>query len=335
MFVSKVMLDQLEHDMDKNNREMVVMLLSDLRIDARNAQSTQAVTQAPQACNLNQRYWLDCAWNGMKTTYNGLPHAFVNTNWGVPAGLAVVDLKNISILLRDIGGFGTKARISVRNGQEYLILTGYPGLRRKLKGTRYGVRNAQLLELGIGKYGIRGSSIQGFKISCWVAVGIEVAEWAFNDEAVLTDLFGGIGVELVKAGIATAVGYAAGVFAGTVITAAAAPVVAGAIFVFAIGYGLNVIDNHYGIKNSVKASLRYVVAHLENIQAQITKIDVTEIKEDVEQTIADIAAQTAEHLYEEAKRWTLRKIQPGELDLPRWPSTKNLPTLKNFKIPKL
>jgi len=335
MFVSKVMLDQLAYEMEKNNREMVVMLLSDLRIDAKNVQGTHAATQPPQNCNLNQRYWLDCAWNEMKTNYNGIPHTFVNTNWGVPAGLAAVDAKNIAILLRDIGGFGTKARVSVRNGQEYLILTGYPGLRRKLKGTRYGVRNAQLLELGIGKYGIRGSSIQGFKISCWVAVGIEVAEWAFNDEAVLTDLFGGIGVELVKAGIATTVGYAAGVFAGTLITAAAAPVAAGAIFVFVVGYGLNVIDNHYGIKNAVKASLRHAVTHFENIQAQVTKIDVDEIKEEVEQSIADMAAQTAEYLYDEAKRWAIRKIQPGELRFPRLPSGGNLPMLNNFKIPKI
>lgn len=89
----------------------------------------------------------------MKSTYNGIPHTVVNTNCGVPAGMALIDIKNISILLRDIGGFGTEARISVHNGKQYLIITGYPGLRRKLKGTRYGVRNAQLLELGIGKYG--------------------------------------------------------------------------------------------------------------------------------------------------------------------------------------
>ncbi|WP_256222127.1 MULTISPECIES: hypothetical protein [Pseudomonas] len=153
MFVSKIMLDQLEHDMEKNNREMVIMPLENLRIEARQASLTQAATQPQQACTLNQRYWLECAWSGMKSTYNGIPHTVVNTNCGVPAGMALIDIKNISILLRDIGGFGTEARISVHNGKQYLIITGYPGLRRKLKGTRYGVRNAQLLELGIGKYG--------------------------------------------------------------------------------------------------------------------------------------------------------------------------------------
>lgn len=334
MFVSKIMLDQLEHDMEKNNREMVIMPLENLRIDARQASLTQAATQPQQACTLNQRYWLDCAWSGMKSTYNGIPHTVVNTNYGVPAGMALIDIKNISILLRDIGGFGTEARISVRNGKQYLIITGYPGLRRKLKGTRYGVRNAQLLELGIGKYGIRGSSISGFKLSCWVAVGIEVAEWVFSDERVMTDLFGGIGVELIKAGIATAVGYAAAVAVGTFAAAAAAPVVAAAIFVFIAGFGLNAIDNHYGIKTAVKESLRYAVAHLESIKEQITRIDTHEIREEIEKTVADTAAQTAEYLYDEAKTWVFKKIQPGELKLPRLPSVGNLPNLDNLKLPK-
>ncbi|WP_263261199.1 hypothetical protein [Pseudomonas sp. RIT-PI-S] len=100
---------------------------------------------------------------------------------------------NIGRLLRDIGGLGTKVRISVHNGRQYLILTGYPGLRRVLRGTRYGIRNPQLVEVGIGRYGIRGTSISGFKLSCYVAVGVEVLEWIFNDEAVMTDLFAGIG----------------------------------------------------------------------------------------------------------------------------------------------
>ncbi|MNF63308.1 hypothetical protein D3C84_450060 [compost metagenome] len=98
-----------------------------------------------------------------------------------------------------------------------------------MKGTRYGIRNAQLVEVGIGKYGIRGSSVKGFKLSCYVAVGIEVLEWVFNDEAVLSDLFAGVGVKLIKAGIATAIGYAAAMAAGALFTAAAFPVAVGAV----------------------------------------------------------------------------------------------------------
>lgn len=50
MFVSKIMLDQLEHDMEKNNREMVIMPLENLRIEAR--QASLSLKQPP---NLSKR----------------------------------------------------------------------------------------------------------------------------------------------------------------------------------------------------------------------------------------------------------------------------------------
>jgi len=55
---------------------------------------------------------------------------------------------------------------------------------------------------------------KGFKPCCYVAVGIEVAEWVFSDKHVMSDVFGGIGVELIKAGIASALGYAAAMAVG-------------------------------------------------------------------------------------------------------------------------
>ncbi|WP_244858281.1 hypothetical protein [Pseudomonas sp. PP3] len=177
-----------------------------------------------------------------QSIYNATVHSFVNTNWGVPAALGAYDAYNVGRLLSDIGGIGTKIRVLIKNGKRYVVLTGYPGLRNRLKGTRYGIRNAQLVEVGIGKYGIRGSSVKGFKLTCYVAVGIELLEWVFNDEAVLSDLFAGVGVELIKAGIATAIGYAAAMAAGALFTAAAFPVAVGAVVVFGIG---ELIDQAY------------------------------------------------------------------------------------------
>ena len=147
-----------------------------------------------------------------------------------------------------------------------------------MKGTRYGIRNAQLVEVGIGKYGIRGSSVKGFKLSCYVAVGIEVLEWVFNDEAVLSDLFAGVGVELIKAGIATAIGYAAAMAAGALFTAAAFPVAVGAVVVFGIGIGLNVLDNQYGIKNSVKSGMRYALHNIEQLHEKATRISIKDLQ---------------------------------------------------------
>lgn len=331
MSLSNSQLSQLDRELDHNQREMVVMPMDDLRAQAVAFDASSSTTQAPQVCSRTQTNMLNGVWSGTQSLYNATVHPFVNTNWGVPSALGAYDAYNVAKLLRDIGGFGTKVRISSHNGREYLILTGYPGLRTKLRGTRYGIRNAQLIDLGVGKYGIRGSSIIGFKLSCYVAVGVEILEWIFNDEAVMSDLFAGVGVELIKAGIASAVGYAAALAAGAFFTAAAAPAIAGAIIVLAIGIGLNVIDNHYGIKNSVKASMRYAIDHIQHIQEKITRISANDLRNYAEETISNIASEIADELYNEAKSWIIRKVQPQDFNLPNWPDAPKLP---GFTLPK-
>jgi hypothetical protein len=334
MSLSDTQLNQLDQEMDANQREMVVLSLDDANamMAERNGSSSPG-TQPMQICARTNPGMLDGLWGGTQSIYNSSVHSFVNTTWGVPTALGAYDAYNISRLLSDIGGFGTKIRISVKNGKQYLILTGYPGLRNRLKGTRYGIRNAQLVDMGIGKYGIRGSSISGFKLSCYVAVGVEALEWIFNDEAVLTDLFAGVGVELIKAGIASAIGYAAALAAGALITTAALPAIFGAIVIFAIGIGLNELDNKYNIKNSVKSGMRYAVANIQYLHEQATKITTKDLQLYTEDVAASIIHELIDQAYDETKSWILRKIQPGEFPLPSWPKAPGMPDLSKFKIP--
>lgn len=333
MSLSTSQLSQLDREIDQNQREMIVIPMDQLSAHQAEPDPDMCATQAPQVCSRTQPGLLNGTWT-TQSIYNATAHEFVNTNWGVPTALGAYDAYNSARLLRDIGGFGTKTRVSTHNGRQYLILTGYSGLRNKLRGTRYGVRNAQLVELGIGKYGIRGSSISGFKLSCWVAVGVEVLEWFFNDEAVMTDLFAGVGVELIKAGIASAVGYAAAVAFGAVFTAAALPVVVGAVVVLAVGIGLNALDNHYGIKNSVKAGMRYAVDNISHLHEKATQITVKDLQNYAEEAVANIASEIADQLYKEAKSWIIRKVQPQEFSLPGWPNAPRLPKLPGFSVPK-
>ncbi|WP_225934153.1 hypothetical protein [Pseudomonas azerbaijanoccidentalis] len=275
---------------------------------------------------------LDGLWGNTQSIYNATVHSFVNTNWGVPAALGAYDAYNVGRLLSDIGGIGTKIRVLIKNGKQYVVLTGYPGLRNRLKGTRYGIRNAQLVEVGIGKYGIRGSSVKGFKLSCYVAVGIEVLEWVFNDEAVLSDLFAGVGVELIKAGIATAIGYAAAMAAGALFTAAAFPVAVGAVVVFGIGIGLNVLDNQYGIKNSVKSGMRYALHNIEQLHEKATRISIKDLQIYTEKVATSVIGELIDQAYDETKSWIVRKIQPNDLPLPSWPKAPELPNISKLKF---
>ncbi|EJM72178.1 hypothetical protein [Pseudomonas sp. GM55] len=336
MSLSETQLKQLDRDMDNNQREMVVLSMDDANamMAERNAFSSPS-TQSPQICYRTQPGMLDGLWGGTQSIYNATVHPFVNTTWGVPAALGAYDAYNISRLLSDIGGFGTKIRILIKNGKQYVVLTGYPGLRNRLKGTRYGIRNAQLVEVGIGKYGIRGSSIKGFKLSCYVAVGIEVLEWVFNDEAVLSDLFAGVGVELIKAGIATAIGYGIALAVGTLLTTAALPAIFGAIFVFVVGYHLNELDNKYNIKNSVKTGLRYAVENIRYLGEQATKISTKDLQIYTEKFAASIIQELIDEAYDETKSWILKKIQPGQLPHPSWPNLPELPSFHKFKLPNI
>ncbi|MBA1242976.1 hypothetical protein [Pseudomonas japonica] len=333
MSPSNAQLEQLDRELDENQRELIILPMDGPVTRIPPFTTVPTPTQVPQICTRTQPGLLDGAWGRTQAAYDGTVHKYLAKPWPVPVALGIYDAYNVGRLLRDINGFGTKVRVSTHNGRLYLILTGYPGLRNKLKGTRYGIRNPQLIEMGIGKYGIRGSSIAGFKLSCYVAVGIEVLEWVFNDEAVMSDLFAGIGVELVKAGIASAVGYAAALVAGLYIGAAATPLIIGAGLVLAIGIGLNILDNEYKIKDTTKAALRHAIENIQDLQATFIKVHPSNVKPDIENKAANLAANLANGLYEEAKRWALRKID-GEIIAP-WPSAPRLPNFPALKLPGL
>ncbi|MFV3383173.1 MULTISPECIES: hypothetical protein [Pseudomonas] len=338
MSLNSSQLAQIDKQIDENQTELVILSLEDARRLTATGEMQQSACQPPKMCTRSQTSMLDGMWGStVQSVYNSTAHPFVNTSWGVPTLLGANDTYQLTMLLRNIGGFGTRIRYSTYRGRQYVILTGYPGLRRILNGTRYGIRNAQLVEVGIGQYGIRGSSLAGLRLSCYVAVAIEVLEWFFTDEATVADLLGGVFVELVKAGIGTAIGYAAAMLVAGVTASAAAPLVAGAAVIFAVGIALNVIDSDLELKTTVKASLNYAVDNIQRMTDKIRSIDkraIERYKNDVINSLTDAIIETA---YDEAKSWLLKKV-PSQV-LPRgtdfsWPKAPSLPRLPSFNLPK-
>ncbi|KIC82241.1 hypothetical protein [Pseudomonas sp. C5pp] len=337
MGLNSTQLTQLDKQIDENRTEMVIMS----REDAIHLVSSNEKRQGPctplKVCSRSQNAILDGLRGATQPLYNDSIHRLVNTSWGSPVLLAVNDAHDLTSLLRNIGGFGTEIRYSTYRGQRYVILTGRPGLRQILRGTRYGIRNAQLVEFGIGQYGIRGSSLAGFRLSCYVAVGIEVLEWVFSDEATVADLLGGVFVELVKAGIGSVIGYAVATLVAGVTASAAMPLVAGAAVIFAVGIALNAIDNDLEIKATVKASLNYAIDNVRLMTEKIQPIDrhaLERYKNEFINSVADAVIDTA---FDEAKSWLLKKVPthfiPNSPDF-NWPKAPNLPRLPNFNFPK-
>ncbi|MCU0124929.1 hypothetical protein N8H41_13205 [Pseudomonas vlassakiae] len=337
MGLNSSQLNHLDRQIDENRTELVILSREDAVHLAASNEARQGPCIPLKVCSRSQNWMLDGIRGATQPLYNDSLHQLVNTNWGSPALLAVNDAYDLTLLLKNIGGIGTQIRYSTYKGQQYVILTGRPGLRQILKGTRYGIRNAQLVEFGIGQYGIRGSSLAGLKLSCYVAVGIEVLEWFFSDEATVADLLGGIFVELVKAGIGTAIGYAVATLVAGVTASAAMPLIAGAAVIFAVGIALNVIDNDLEIKATVKASLNYAVEHIQQMTENIQIIDTRSLeryKNDVINSITDAIIDTA---FDEAKSWLFDKI-PSQL-IPStpdfsWPKAPSLPHIPNFNLPR-
>lgn len=95
-------------------------------------------------------------------------------------------------------------------------------------------------------------------MSLVVGIGVETLDFIFNDEKTMHDLVGGIGVEAVKAGLATMVGLGVGMglIATGVTTIAIWPLSVMAVMVLLTGATLNKIDEALEIKKKVIAALQ-------------------------------------------------------------------------------
>ncbi|MBA4003080.1 MAG: hypothetical protein C0477_06690, partial [Delftia sp.] len=80
----------------------------------------------------------------------------------------------------------------------------------------------------------------------------------FNDEKTMHDLVGGIGVEAVKAGLATMIAISAGALTASVTTLVIFPLGAMALAIFATGALLNYTDQRWKIKQNVITALKSV-----------------------------------------------------------------------------
>ncbi|PYD83829.1 hypothetical protein DNF23_57860, partial [Pseudomonas syringae pv. pisi] len=117
---------------------------------------------------------------------------------------------------------------------------------------------------------------------------------------------------MVKAGIATAVGYAAAGIAGVFIGSAIIPVAIGVAFVFAASYFLNVIDNNNGIKSGLKEQVRlytdYTINHLEELGETIKKINPDNIRNSIRSLPDNLIDALMSEAEKAAKDWFKRNI---------------------------
>ena len=178
-------------------------------------------------------------------------------------GSASKDLTTVAVLGADLkrgSRFFESYRTVTQNGRNYIIFKGNHRARLIIKGTRYLATNTLMVELAIGKEGLKASAKSAFFVSVVFSVTLHSIQWLFEDEYRWSNWLAGVSTDLVKITIASAAGYFAAVGVAALMGAtvvAVVPIVAGVAISLLAGYFLNVIDNHLKVTESLVRWFEY------------------------------------------------------------------------------
>ncbi|KFC84926.1 hypothetical protein [Buttiauxella agrestis] len=166
------------------------------------------------------------------------------------------------IRFQSLGIRALKCRIG---GTDYIKLTGYPALRRILNGTRYSLRNPQILEVGIGIRGLGTSIVKGTKFCICCSLAWRAVELIFKSNYDLVDFLVDVTMDVAKIIVSSvAVGVVGGVavlFGAPIIVTTFGVIILGLI----LNSELNALDDQIGLSASLKEKLRIALAEEQRI----------------------------------------------------------------------
>ena len=220
----------------------------------------------------------------METTQSDVGQVLVNY------GVNGKDVVTTSMIISKLGSFGIKATVYINHkGTELIKLTGYPGIRKVLNAPIFALKNPKVVDLGIGKYGLGKSIVDGARLTFYVAAAYRTIDFILNDETHLAQFIGSLATDVAKIGIASAISWGS----VSAITAFTAVVSVPLIAVVAIGLVtavvLNELDKKFGITDKV-------VAYIERSQQEFV-----EKAREMEQGLWDLGAMLADRMLDKGK----------------------------------
>ncbi|MFN3070185.1 hypothetical protein ACKWMY_18985 [Serratia sp. J2] len=177
----------------------------------------------------------------------------------------IAEALSVGRIAMELRGFGVTATEYVgRNGNRYIRLSGYPGIRRYLNATRYLIDNQRILDIGIGTRGIENGIIGGARFCIVFAAAYRAVELLLKDAYGLTDFFVNLTMDMAKLAVSTGVAWGAKTIA-TGFMVAGSSVVGIAIAVFAIGLFVSLllywIDTEFQISEKIIKHLKSYKIH--------------------------------------------------------------------------
>ena len=212
---------------------------------------------ADKAAKLWQQ-WKE-TWNKWKD-YPGVGAAYYST------GQDILTLKKI---IEDFGTMFGRVLYKEYGGKPHIILKGYPGLRKVLTGTKYGVNNPKVVAMGIGRAGAMKSIKEGGILTVVLVSAYDVIDYVLTDRATLTDLVGQLASDVTKIAIATGASAASvALLSGTIVTSfALGPLLVAIVVGVGVGIALDAIDNHYKLTEKLKTMLAATAEAVEKAAA--------------------------------------------------------------------
>ncbi|WP_105102509.1 hypothetical protein [Microbulbifer pacificus] len=221
------------------------------------------------------------------------------------------DLGTLTKLFADLGFSGTKAYIKYYKGRPYVIFKGSPALRRIFTGTRYGLQNAKVVQMGIGRSGAVSAARSGGILTIVLVSAFRIADFILTDQMTLNQLIGTLATDVVKIGIATGASIIAAVGAAAVFTVAIGPTVAAIGVGLLVSYGLSKLDDHYEITTKV-------IAALDELERR-NNSKLKRLQQDALERVGELADSVIDYAVDEARRIlinTARHYLPRRL--PQW-----------------
>ena len=153
-------------------------------------------------------------------------------------------------------GLDGRAYMKKVNGVWMMVLYGNQNLRAVLTSNKYKVRNPKMIQFAVGAVGRAGDAFKGIThIAVVVAAGDAIVQAFLRDEGA-SDAIARFLTGVPKALTAAVIGQGAALVTGLFTTSILVPFVAAVAVTLAAGYGLDELDEEYGLTEMLKEHLR-------------------------------------------------------------------------------
>ena len=202
-----------------------------------------------QVMDVFSREYLINAWE--KSTGKEISQVVGNgARIGANYASAVLVIDTARRLINDFNMDGRVVLKTVKNKQ-YVIFKNHAGNRSIFTGTRYLADNPKVVDMAIGKAGVRGSVISGARLTIFLIVPINILNHILSDQKSMSKLIGSTAIDLVKVGVASALVGLAATATATLTTLVAGPIVVAIVVGLAASYALDVLDEKFGLTRAL------------------------------------------------------------------------------------